>query len=345
MEDTLPPQKPGWFTKNIKLIIVAILVISLPVALILVQRSADIRQQAANNLKDAVESESGNLNGPVSIGNDTGASDGKYILFGSAAVTQAPTSTSAPVPTGQTNPTAVPTNIPGGATLPSQIIDLTNWKITVPIGASKPTEILPPAILSYKLDPWFIVAPGQNAVRFRAPVNSPSTTTNSSYPRSELREMKGTALASWSPTSGTHTLEIEQAVTAIPKYKKHVVVGQIHDSGDDVTVFRLEGDTSGKNTLYVTKGDDTHYAVAATDYVLGTKFTVKFVVAGGQIKAYYNNVLKATIPHTNSGNYFKAGMYTQSNCIREKEYGGSDADCNSNNYGEAIVYRTVVTHQ
>ena len=65
----------------------------------------------------------------------------------------------------------------------------------------------------------------------------------SGYPRSELREMtsSGSANASWSTTSGTHTMEIRQAITHLPVVKPHVVAGQIHDAGDDVIVCRLEG--------------------------------------------------------------------------------------------------------
>src|SRR5690242_13890395 len=45
------------------------------------------------------------------------------------------------------------------------------------------------------------------------------TTKNSSYPRSELREMNGDQLASWSNRSGTHTLSVRQAVTRLPTAK------------------------------------------------------------------------------------------------------------------------------
>jgi hypothetical protein len=89
------------------------------------------------------------------------------------------------VPTGSPTATPTPTNTPS---VPAQILDLSNWKITLPIGtAEKPTEILQPQLGSYQLDPWFIVQNG--AVRLRAAVNAP-TTSGSNYPRSELREMK-----------------------------------------------------------------------------------------------------------------------------------------------------------
>ena len=69
---------------------------------------------------------------------------------------------------------------------PSQVFNLTNWKLTLPIGLLKsPAEIKQPELGTYKIDPWFIVAP-DGGVRFRAPVNG-VTTGGSNYPRSELR--------------------------------------------------------------------------------------------------------------------------------------------------------------
>ena len=39
-----------------------------------------------------------------------------------------------------------------------------------------------------------------------------------------------------------------------------------------------------------------------------------------------------------AGNYFKAGVYTQSNCTRERT-------CAPENFGEVVIYRLTVTHQ
>src|SRR3972149_7290470 len=109
----------------------------------------------------------------------------------------------------------------------SEILDLANWKLQLPIGTQgSVTEIKQPALATYSSDPYFLVTSSGNGngVQFRAPVNG-VTTSGSSYPRSELREMNGTANASWSTTSGTHTMYIDQAVTAVPKTKQQIVVG------------------------------------------------------------------------------------------------------------------------
>ncbi|MDQ3576994.1 MAG: polysaccharide lyase family 7 protein [Actinomycetota bacterium] len=216
---------------------------------------------------------------------------------------------------------------------PSQILNLTNWKVTLPIGESEsPKEVKQPTLATYAISPWFKVTSTCDGVQFRAPVNG-VTTSGSSYPRSELREMKnnGADNASWSSGFGTHTLILSQSIKNLPAVKPHVVAGQIHDGQDDVSVFRLEG---GK--LYVTNGDNSHHKLVTSSYVLGTKFEAKFVVSGGQIKAYYNGVLQTTITKSFSG-YFKAGAYTQANC-------DNSSPCGSDNFGQVMIYKATVTH-
>jgi hypothetical protein len=160
------------------------------------------------------------------------------------------------------------------------------------------------------------------------------TTSGSAYPRAELREMtgNGTKNAAWSSTSGTHTLTVKEAFVKLPAGKPHLVGAQIHGGDDDVTVFRLEG-----TKLYLTNGDDPHYKLVTADYVLGTPFEAKFVVSGGQIKAYYNGVLQSTLKKSLSGAYFKAGAYTQANCEKS-------SPCSGSNYGEVHIFDLRVQH-
>lgn len=227
---------------------------------------------------------------------------------------------------------------PGGCGTPAQVLNLRNWKITLPVddpdqSGRQPLEVTQPQLAGYALAPWFIPTVGCDGVQFRSAVDG-LTTQNSTYSRSELREManNGASRASWSSNSGTHTMVIDQAITHLPNDKRHVVAGQIHDGEDDVSVFRLEG-----TKLYLTKGGTTHYKLITDNYVLGTRFQAKFEVSNDQIRAYYNGVLQATIPASFSGAYFKAGVYTQANC-------SNSSPCDSGNYGQVIVYRVAVTH-
>lgn len=229
---------------------------------------------------------------------------------------------------------------PGGCSPPAQVLNLKNWKITLPVddpdqSGRQPLEVVQPRLDGYALPPWFIPAAACDGVQFRSAVDG-VTTQNSTYPRSELREMtdNGASPASWSSNSGTHTIVIDQAITHVPNDRPHVVVGQIHDGEDDVSVFRLEG-----TKLYITKGDTRHHKLITDKYVLGTRFQAKFEVSNGQIRAYYNGVLQVTIPASFSGAYFKAGVYTQANCSKSKS-----SPCDSSNYGQATVYRVTVMH-
>jgi hypothetical protein len=220
----------------------------------------------------------------------------------------------------------------GGCRYPADVLDLRNWYIGLPIGAAEsPRNVEQPELATFAVDPWFVPTADCTGVQFRAPVDG-VTTSGSNYPRSELREMRGSSKASWSSTSGTHTMTIRQRVERLPNTKPRLVVGQIHDSSDDVSVFRLEGDD-----LYLTNGDDAHYRLITGSLALGTEFEVRFVVGGGQIKAYYNGTLVGTISKQFSGGYFKAGAYTQANC-------GNSSPCSSTNYGQVVIRGLTVSH-
>jgi hypothetical protein len=227
-------------------------------------------------------------------------------------------------------------------TYPSQILDLSNWKLTLPVTTpadpSLPLEIDQPELATYRMSPWFTLASDKRGVIFRASVNAP-TTVNSSYPRSELREMtaNGKEDAYWPSTKGTHTLFLDEAITAVPQGKPEVVAGQIHGDSDDLLVIRLD-----YPKLYLARGKSNLYTFDE-NYDLGKRFTVKFMAQDGKIIVYYNNgsVPVYTLEKKVNQAYFKVGVYTQSNCETE----GSPDLCTADNYGEVVIYQAVVTHQ
>lgn len=221
---------------------------------------------------------------------------------------------------------------------PSQILNLTNWKLTLPTGEKeKPIEIKQPNLAAFQIDPWFISLPNGTGVRFRSPVNG-VTTKGSDYPRAELREMtnSGASNASWNSNSGTHTMLITEAITALPEKKKHIVVAQIHDANEDVIVIRLDD-----RNLYINV-DGKNTQTLDSNYSLGKRFSVKFVVKNGQTEIYYNGSSNPVyrLSKDYSDAYFKAGAYTQSNCSKEES-----SKCTDTNYGEVIIYQLSVTHE
>lgn len=212
--------------------------------------------------------------------------------------------------------------------LPSEVLDLKEWKITLPINNAQ--EIKQPDLATYYHEDYFKVNETGDGVVFTAPIDG-ETTSGSKYPRSELREMtnNGKDKASWSTTKGTHIMEIEQAITHLPDVKQHIVVGQIHDGSDDVIVFRLE-----KKKLFIELGG-TDGPALTTDYELGTKFRVKFVAGNGGVMCFYNGKYVYTYDVKTDGCFFKAGCYTQSNLSKGDVAGA---------YGENVIYNLNVEH-
>lgn len=221
---------------------------------------------------------------------------------------------------------------------PGQVLNLTNWKLQLPVGngANPPTaqEIKQPQLRTYKNASYFSAASNCNGVTFTAPVNG-VTTSGSSYPRSELREMtnNGSTNQSFSSLAGTHRFTVQLAFAATPKVKPHVVGLQVHGGDDDASTFRLEG-----KSLWITNGDNAHWYLVTSDYSLNTRFTAAYEVSGGVIKAFYNGRQVTSFPTTFTTGYFKTGAYTQANCT-------NSTPCSSTNYGRTVVYAMAATHQ
>jgi poly(beta-D-mannuronate) lyase len=215
------------------------------------------------------------------------------------------------------------------SSIPSGIINLTNWKLTLPSGGDDPSEVKQPKLTRFRDPRYFHVNAFGDGVVFRAPVGG-ATTGNSEYPRSELREMTagGKKEASWSGKSGTHVMTITQEITAVPQGKPQVVAGQIHDDEDDVVMVRLNG-----TKLYV-EADGRQVGVLDPAYRLGTRFTVQLVSTPGLIRVTYNGIKTVGLERDGSGYYFKAGCYTQAN----------DDNADEDSYGEVVIHALTVQH-
>lgn len=222
--------------------------------------------------------------------------------------------------------------------LPSKILDLTNWKLTLPIPGNNdnPAEIKQPALASYSNVNYFFASDNNKAVAFRANAGG-NTTHGSNFPRSELREMAdgGKTQASWSSSVGKHTLFIDQKITHLPDVKDQVVVGQIHDATKYVIFFRLE-----HHRLFVSVKNGGTYTLD-DNYKLGTRFSVKFVVNNDETQCYYNEKLMYTYKGNFSGAYFKAGAYVQSVCHGKAQTPGELCDA----YGQVEIYNVWVKHE
>jgi hypothetical protein len=261
---------------------------------------------------------------------------GGYFLLKSPAALKAPETNGA----GK-NETSMR---PGTAKAPGSalVFDPFDWKITLPVGSEEdqdvPLEIRPPELSAYVMYPWFAPTPDKKGFAFRAPVNG-AVTGGTDYPRSELREMQdgGKENAFWPSTEGTHSLFLDQAITAVPKNKPEVVAGQIHGDDDDLITIRLD-----YPLLHIARGKQ-NLATLDENYILGKRFSVRFIAQDGRVAVYYNNaqapayVLEKKVKQA----YFKAGVYTQSNCETEEDKNL----CRDDNFGEVVIYKAEIVHQ
>lgn len=226
-------------------------------------------------------------------------------------------------------PAPAPPAPPHAPAVPGDVLNLANWKLTLPTGSGdEPVEIHPPQLISFS-DDYFRLDDTRDGVVFTANAGG-FTTENSSYPRCELRELDGGALASWSNRTGTHTMTLREAITRVPDVKPHVVAAQIHDAEDDIVMVRLEG-----THLFVEYDDGEGEFTLDPNYQLGTPYDLQITAAGGRVQVTYNGRQAGDIPLAGDGWYFKAGTYTQSNPER-----GEAPDA----AGEVVIYALDVQH-
>jgi hypothetical protein len=204
---------------------------------------------------------------------------------------------------------------------PGGNFDLSFWELQEPVGSPGSPTTIPPSKLqgpSGFQDAYFFTDPTDGAMSFWDPENG-VTTANSSYPRSELREMTaGGAPANWA-TSGTHVLSATVAATLIPD---HVAVGQIHlgtgTPSSTKPLLELFYHSSGAIVLAIEQtpagGNEIQNPVGNVplgtqwSYVIGlTGNTITLSIDGGATQTF-------AMSHTfaQEGMYFKAGDYDQS---------------------------------
>ena len=221
------------------------------------------------------------------------------------------------------------------AEAPGQVLDLSHWKLTVPVahsGSKEAHEIRQPQLALFQERTSFFVDPKRKGVVFRAPCGG-ATTSGSKFPRCELRELYGSgkdSTAVWgTDDGGVHTMTASLAITHLPAYKKHVVCAQIHDAKDDLIMVRLEG-----HKLFVER-NKTGDVSLDPNYQLGDFFDLKIEASAGHIKVWYNGQPKMDWERSRTGCYFKAGCYTQSNAQK-----GDVPEA----YGEVVIRKLELLH-
>ncbi len=240
-----------------------------------------------------------------------------------------PAEPSSTAPTSEEEETEEPQESTRSVGSPAEIIGSRNWYLTLPTGAEGDPDTVEPSELESYDSEYFRLNESRDGVVFTANAGG-VTTENSKYPRSELREMNGGEKASWDGRSGTHVMELDQAITKTPSTKPDVIAGQIHGGDDDVMQIHLSG-----SELTVKYADGKKDVPLDDAYRLGERFRVKIESSDGQVKVWYNGDLKADLPIFGAQSYFKAGAYVNSNTSK----GASSSD-----EGQVVVYDVNISH-
>ena len=214
---------------------------------------------------------------------------------------------------------------------PGGNFDLSIWELQEPVGTTGSPNMVQPAKLvgaSGYSDAYFYTGT-DGSMTFYCPVKGVVTTGNSSYARSELREMNADGtVANWA-IAGSHSLSATLKVVSVPD---HVCIGQIHlgtalpgNSGTStLPICELFYASNGDIKLGIESsatGSEGSYAKmpVITNVPVGQEFSYTIqLVANGTLTVTIldgksNPVTVKTIDASffTYGVYFKAGDYDQ----------------------------------
>lgn len=200
-----------------------------------------------------------------------------------------------------------PPTPPPAAKLPAQVIDLSRAKLTTPFGKEdQPTEVKQPGLNRYADSRCFFVR--DDSVVFRV-TGDGVTTSGSSFPRCELREMEPNGdKAGWGTAGSTERRLLEGLY--LVKGNAKVVIAQIHDALDDVVMVSWE---NGRIVVEWSKGKGQGSEAEEVDVVgVDEWFHLAIVAGDGVIKVLLNGEEVGKRKMVRSGCYQKAGAYLQS---------------------------------
>lgn len=229
---------------------------------------------------------------------------------------------------------------PGGgdpAGSPAELLDIGSsggyWNLGIGYPSGHVDKTPQQLLAGFSEAPYFYVTSDGLRVHFQVPMNGGRTSTNTKYPRSELREYKSdnTTKASWSGSSGTHIMSGVTRVIHMAPEKQEMVVAQIHDGSDDTLQIRVEG------TTWRASINGTEHATVLGTFSWGTDVAWEIRVASGTLTIKINGTTKITTnPGYGSGQYFKVGCYAQQN--------STDQDNDPTDYASCELRDLVVSH-
>jgi len=206
---------------------------------------------------------------------------------------------------------------------PCSNFDLSAWKLQTLDAGSNFAEIQAVNLTNSYSSSFFYTNTTDGSMVFRVPSNGQST-SGSSYPRVELRQM--TSGANWKLNDATeHYLTAQCKVISVAQAKPQTIIGQIHGSETNSELLKLrctgyqDGQCKIEARYELNDATQSEYGVTlASGLSLGDLITYTISMKNGTINCTVNGV-SASQTYTTSyfgttdEYYFKAGNYLQYN--------------------------------
>jgi hypothetical protein len=208
---------------------------------------------------------------------------------------------------------------------PADVLGITGgWKLQLGVpGKSGIQEVRPSDLAKFELAPWFTVA--GDWAQVRVSVNA-GTTSGSTYPRCELRQMKpgSSDEAAWDSKTLDCWFEYELMPTRLPAKKPQMCVLQLHDDRNDLLEVIYQRNTSGGYELTQRVGGSAK-GQPLVPHALNKAFVLALGIVKGMPTIYRDGVpilTTAKMPQS-SKTYAKLLNYLQSNAKTDaaSEYG------------------------
>lgn len=198
-------------------------------------------------------------------------------------------------------------------------------------GGSSTEQSQAQIVAGYSNNPQFLEIPSRNSVQMSVRADAP-TTSGTTYPRSELREMStnGTTEAAWNAQSGIHWCRARIRMGAMGPVRPHCTYFQVHDGGtidEVVSIASQVNSSTGVNELRLRLWDSASNLpklIVGCDE--GDVFDFLFYVSNGDWWFYWQDLtvpLYTSAMYASDGfenvftdvaeQYFKVGCYPQTN--------------------------------
>jgi Alginate lyase len=202
----------------------------------------------------------------------------------------------------------------GGEPIAKGPIDFSLWALQLPTGSgTSPTQVSSAELLAGFTNEYFYIAADGGQAYMDPPQGI--TTSGSTRCRTEMREQKPTGGGAAWPSTGTHSMTVEGAVTKISGGS--VTIGQLFNGSDSIPLMELQYSSGHSFSLFYeeSKGGGGSTDLK-TNVALNTRYTFSLAMIDGKASVTING--KQVYSKTPSAGilantfYFKFGNYDQS---------------------------------